>query len=758
MVRRTRALWLAFSLLYAASAATALAEPPSPTPRSMVEMPRIVAIDGAGAPTPATLSLSSPDGRWLLFRVRRAAIDRDRNVDQILLLSRSSVERFLSTGASPPAADPVLSVESRDYSDGLHGLRWLDDRTVGFLAPDEAGITQAFALDVISRARRQLTRSLTAVVAFDRVGEQVAYEAIERLPADEARVAVDVSSARLEDLLFDSRDQNFPRLRIFVTRAGDARARPVDLPPFRMLPYFQRIWMSPDGRQAVILYPAVAAPPDWARYRTRNNALDGFLQDRRSDDPEDPTLALRHRFLLIGLEDGSARPLLDAPDGWMSFNATMPQAFWSADGRRVVLLNAYQPLEGRLEQFALAPGIIEVDPASGTWHSVGADAPRGLAALLDPLGHVTDAEWAAAAGRLILSLAGPNGAVRVQLTGHDGHWTVQPLPPALEDSLLVLDQGPNQRPRLFAEHRGRRRMIYDPDPDAATLRFAVARELRWTDNNGLSWRGSLLIPPELSTPTPLPLVVQTHGYDPAEFLIDGARGDATSMAAQALVGAGFAVLQVEENRGAFTSDRREAELNAEGYRAAIAEAVRQGWADPQRVGLTAWSRTGLSSILLLARHPNLLRALQLSDGAWWGFLNELAVQNGSRDLWVAYRALVGPSPATAGMPAWADANPLYAAAASTAAVRITANGRFSLLTHWEHFTVLRARSAPTEIVWFPRGRHDLESPAERFESQQGTVDFFRRTLASPSIMPPSSGSTVGAGTTENPSGGSASPQ
>lgn len=710
----------------------------------MVEMPRIVAIEGEPSVTPATLGLASPDGRWLLFRLRRGDIDRDRNIDRIMLIARPEVEAFLRSGAAPPVARPILSAEARDYSRGIHRLRWLSNELLGFLAPDEGGVAQAFTLDVTTGERRKLTDSATAVVAFDLAGERIVYQALADSEAGHSAAAIDVSSAQLENLLFDSRARNFPLLQLHDARIGGGEARRLGVRPFRMLPYFQRVWLSPDGRHAVFLYPAVSAPPEWSRYRTRNDALSGFSDDRRTDDPTDPTLALRHRFQIVDLDSGEARALIEAPDGWMSFNATMPQAFWSADGRRVLLLNVYRPLaaadRGTAARGALGPGIVEVEAATGRWRAASADSPRALAPLLDPLGRVTEARWDAGSARLLLSLADGAGIRRVELVG-GRKWRIRSLPVPPEPVRLVVDQGMNQRPRLFAEDRdcGCRRMILDPDPAAQAFRFARAREIQWIDGNGITWRGGLLTPPDLAEPTPLPLVVQTHGYDPSEFIVDGARGDSTSMAAQALVGAGFAVLQVEENRRAFTSDGREAELNAEGYRAGIEAVIGQGWADRNRVGLTAWSRTGLSSILLLARHPGLLRAYQLSDGAWWGYLNELAIQNGSRDLDVAYRALTGPSPGSVGMEAWARSNPLYRLRESPAAIRLTANGRFSLLMHWEHFTALRGRAAPTEIIWFPEGGHDLEGPRERFESQRGTIEFFTRELTRHAAAGPQSG-------------------
>jgi len=101
------------------------------------------------------------------------------------------------------------------------------------------------------------------------------------------------------------------------------------------------------------------------------------------------------------------------------------------------------------------------------------------------------------------------------------------------------------------------------------------------------------------------------------------------MAAQALAGAGFAVLQIDDNVDATTGDDRMGALYAEGYRAGIQTLVDKRVADPDKVGLIAFSATGFHLISLLAENGSLLRAASVSDAVQPGYLQELLAINTS---------------------------------------------------------------------------------------------------------------------------------
>ena len=64
----------------------------------------------------------------------------------------------------------------------------------------------------------------------------------------------------------------------------------------------------------------------------------------------------------------------------------------------------------------------------------------------------------------------------------------------------------------------------------------------WCDQADREWQGTLLPPAGRETGRPYPLIVQTRGQSPNEFVVDGPLGGA-AFAALAFANAGFGVLQ-----------------------------------------------------------------------------------------------------------------------------------------------------------------------------------------------------------------------
>jgi dipeptidyl aminopeptidase/acylaminoacyl peptidase len=64
-------------------------------------------------------------------------------------------------------------------------------------------------------------------------------------------------------------------------------------------------------------------------------------------------------------------------------------------------------------------------------------------------------------------------------------------------------------------------------------------EMRWTDGSGNPVIGGLYLPPDYAAGKRYPLVIQTHGFDPHVFRIDGPY--TTAFAAQPLAGKGIVV-------------------------------------------------------------------------------------------------------------------------------------------------------------------------------------------------------------------------
>jgi hypothetical protein len=132
----------------------------------------------------------------------------------------------------------------------------------------------------------------------------------------------------------------------------------------------------------------------------------------------------------------------------------------------------------------------------------------------------------------------------------------------------------------------------------------------------------------------------------------------------------------------------------------------------------------MPTVRLLADYPDLLAAADISDAAWWGYVLDLLLVNdpGAR---ADIRRSTGGAPNPAALGEWFKRNPLYRVNKARAAVRIEANDPLSLVTHWELYALLHDAGRPVDYVYFPEGSHNLTKPQERYESQQGNLDWFR---------------------------------
>ena len=114
--------------------------------------------------------------------------------------------------------------------------------------------------------------------------------------------------------------------------------------------------------------------------------------------------------------------------------------------------------------------------------------------------------------------------------------------PSLPD--IVLEENMNQPPRIFAiaPGTGQKSLLMDLNPQFQGLALARVEEVAWKTSRHNEVKGGLYWPLDYVAGKKYPLVIQTHGWSPDRFCIDGPL--TTAFAAQALAGKGFFVLQV----------------------------------------------------------------------------------------------------------------------------------------------------------------------------------------------------------------------
>jgi dipeptidyl aminopeptidase/acylaminoacyl peptidase len=682
-------------------------------------------------------ALFSPDGSRFLLHVRRGSLDDNAIVDRLLLYEASAVRKYLSSGtdAVRPAARVLVQLSAKEERSLVSHVQWLSSTEIGFLAAGADGVPQAFVVDAVAGRTSQVTHSQTPVVAFAAGGGRILFLAHAR-PRSRPLIGV-VENSPIGAIMMPAAPDSTPLELFTVARTGGEPQR-IHLPAMNLFEPFRRLWVSPRGTYGLAFVPATDAPAHWADYQIPEYDSYGYTPARLSSDPTSFDLIFRSRYVLVNLLTGDARPLLDAPSGWIAQNLTPIEAFWADDETTIVVTNTYLPLteedETTRPQRMANPAIAEVDLTSGQstavfWEPVLRDDDRVKSGGRMPW-RIWAVDWDHRRHAIVITKrirTGDTFAFQSQsIRKIRGEWRASRAIEQRENDLSIdLRQGLNERPVVYGSRLDVRKILFDPNPQAEQLRFGRVEAIRWSDTDSMDWRGGVVYPPDYVAGKRYPLVVQTHGFDPDQFLVDGpAPYGSTAMAAQSLANAGFVVLQVEDKP--ITDAGREGPMMANGYYAGIQHLITQGIADRDRVGLIAFSRTGVYALHLLARHPLLLKAVTLADSVQIGYVTQVLTTNLPAELVLQMHAMAGGAPELDHIGEWFAGNPLYKLPQAKAAVRIESNDLLdSLLGLWETYALLRTARRPVEFVYFPEGSHVQTRPLERMGSQDGNVDWFR---------------------------------
>jgi hypothetical protein len=287
---------------------------------------------------------------------------------------------------------------------------------------------------------------------------------------------------------------------------------------------------------------------------------------------------------------------------------------------------------------------------------------------------------------------------------------------------LELEQSLNEPPSLWAADpkNARRIQIWSPNPQIEKKLSGKASIYHWFDNDKREWTGGLLLPEKFDPSIRYPLVIQTHGFNPKEFLVDGAW--ATANAARPLVSAGFVVLQIEDKNERYEA-LGEAKIHINGYNAAIDQLAESGIIDPKRVGIIGFSRTCWYIEESMIESPERFAAAVIADGYDSSYIQYMLYRPEDPAL-QAERDHGGP-PIGKGLEGWIKSAPGFRLSELRTPLRLQAITPPVLLYEWEIYASLRAQNKAVDMVYFPIGQHILQNPAERMASEQGDVDWFR---------------------------------
>lgn len=722
--------WPALGMVVVSTAAASSGT--GPTVREVVEFTRIVQPRDSDAN--ALQTQVSPDGRRAFIVTRTADVASDRTVFRILLLDLAPERLDARRSATPRRLLTIAAARDPSYLDpAIQDVRWVGARTLVFLGRVNGGVNQAYRLDVRTARLAPLTRETLHIVSFavsDDLRHVVYVAQIPKPPLGPGAQSVVVANQSFWTVKFGQTDLRAQdrQYRYFATSVdGRGPARPLG-PVFpESSSQAPGVSISPDGRWALLPRYEPGRQLTWAGQYPLVAELTKLAGPSLSIDPigyfSRPRNYVPRRLVAYRLADGHEQAVVDAPD---DANPGVGQArsdrLWQRSGKSVVIAGTQLPLSagrgngsniveywpdtGRLDVIASLDGRLQAAyPVAG---------PRDAFVAVDDtrrrwFERAPDGRWRELDGARDAGFAGAHGQRR---------WS------------LHIEQTLNQPPDLWAVGvAGQRIRLTRLNPAYAADVWGAAKPFSWHDDKGRQWDGGLLLPSGFVPGKPRPLVIQTYGFLPERFYLDGANiadGVSSGFAGRAFLREGLLVLALPlgPTTGRPTNERGGVDAFADGVRGAIDALVAEGLVDVDKIGIMGWSATGERVLNLVTFTDIPIRAASLLDGDA-NTMFSVAVTYGAGDNMVTRKEAINGGPAYGpSLQNWVRNDPALHTDCVRAAMRIETYGPW-VLNNWDVYALLRRQYKPAEMIVIPDGSHSLSQPGQRMISLQGNVDWYR---------------------------------
>lgn len=701
----------------------------------------------------------SPDGSKLLIVTSRGEIATNMIHSDLLLFEVANVKRFLAEQNQVIPPKPILlaslavtprAFANRSYAALITELHWSSDsRFVFFLGQQSDGSNRLYRVNPLNRQVYAVSPSGIDVLNFAMNARMnVAFvggpakremDAYSSLSGDQINQdARTVTGLSLQQILFPNVDNGAkPRIdSLWLLRAGsvarkiatenDLGGPDMDGASKRMLS------LSPTGRYIICILPLKTISSAWSQY----DPLPIFEFTRIAPaDPRQTSVFNFNRtkaYFIFDMETGKRRQLIDAPFASPLGFHDKPLASWAPNEDKIVISDTFMPFKaGEVSNSphkpACAAAVVDLKTflsvcvvASRDQYHAKVSGAKGALQLRDA--HFEDSNTLS----LEFSYNNEDVFVADRYVQNGGTWTNAGSNEQGQSERLLsvsIRQDLNTAPTLWAMNNGshQAKELLDPNPQLRGVDLGQASPYRWTDETGREWIGGLVLPVGYDPSRHYPLVIQTHGYEPHQFLVDG--GFPTAMAARPLASAGIAVLQMGYSYEHMLSPQ-ELDDQLMGYRSAIDRLARDGIVDKRRVGIIGFSRPVWHVESALERAPSLFVAATLADGIDVGYMQYLVFGEGNRPLASQFERTNGGPPFGGGLRKWSElAVPFHLDRVRTP-IRIEAIGPASLLGEWENYSSLRQQGKIVDLVYIPNGQHILQTPLERLASQEGNVQWF----------------------------------
>jgi hypothetical protein len=661
-----------------------------------------------GASSKGKVARFSPDGQNFVVVLKKGNLESNTNDYSLLLFQTSRV--FQS-----PEPRVLVSLASSSNRPAINDVFWLDDNdTILFLGESPGEQTQLYSLKCSSRQVTILTRSPTSLTSFVATGSGnvIVYTARNQvstfLTDSVSRQGIAVNDEFVTDLIRGTYGGgDYDDHSLFVKRKGNDSGTKIAIQG-RIGGDYPEASLSLDGSHLLIKTEAAHVSPTWSEYE------DQFLKVATRHPAPNGGHTNVLQYELVDTVTGASEVLIDTPIP--SLGSEMAS---SPDSKSFVVSDVYLPLNiGDVGEKALRRArafLVEFKIPSREFAKVSQDDLRLVN--WDPkTGYVT-----CEIGR-IDSLNGKD--TRKAYFRKSGEvWSKTSAPNQVGEASLpniILDEDMNTAPRILAvdPSSGRKSLLMDLNPQFRDLALARVEEISWKDTRGNEVKGGLYWPPDYVTGKRYPVVIQTHGWRSDRFWMDGPWP--TAVAAQALAGEDFFVLQAPDPDWHIWDTAKEAPGATAVYDGAIGYLDRRGLIDPNRVGIIGFSRTYWYVAYTLIHSKYHFASAALADGVSFSYFQYMAFLSGAGE----FEQMYGGPPYGRSLAHWLRQSPSFHMDKIETPLRVQALYPNSLLSDWDWYTGLRRLGKPVEMIYIPQGTHILEKPWDRISSQEGNVDWF----------------------------------
>lgn len=703
----------------------------------------------------------SPDASQVFIVTRKADIRADRNRYQVLLV-RLGPEALSDAGLRRPRV--LLSLDAADDNNSaypaLQDVRWTGARTLVFLWKPKGSAFQVHKVDTVTGQVTQLSASPMGVVSYALSDDQrrLVYTAPHpNPPLAPGAHSVVVGNQSFWTVKFGQHDLRAQqrKLQYFVADLRSGRApratRPLGEPFAEANRWVPRLSISPDGRWALVPRFEPERQLAWGRQYPLVAETTAKSGPALTTDPlgyfSRPGSYVVRRLVAYRLADGREQAVVDAPDDSLPANGQMrTDRLWQDGGRSVVIAGTHLPLPQGAQGLEATDGlrashVIEYWPDTGRWEVVArlkgrlgeARAVPGQGFVVTDAGQRRHFKRQAGGGWLELAAADGGGQGIAAGEGADAGADQGANEVRGRAWTLRIDEGLNQPPELVADvvspgAQRRRVQLTELNPQFSAT-WGTMRPYSWKDSAGLTWQGGLMVPAGFTPGRPQPLVIQTYGFSPTRFYLDGSNtydGFTSGFAGRAFLREGLLVLAMPfyDTTGTPASASLAIQGFMKGVGGAIDALVAEGLVDRERIGIMGWSATGERVLNQLTFSDAPIRAASIVDGDA-NTIFSLAVTYAANDGIQARKERTNEGPPFGeSLMRWVQNDPALHTDCVSAALRIETYGPW-VLNNWDIYALLRRQYKPVEMIVLPDGSHGLMTPSDRMVSLQGNVDWFR---------------------------------